>query len=138
MRHMPSQADRRKPDPGRTFSLHRNAPVICFRCGRAVPRQARQQKFCSARCREAAKQRSRKAFLGQDTGAPPNPPKKVNGFNILRTQKNGSSIPQNLRRTVIEAEAFGGRKWRQVTSSGGVVCEVSTLRKRALCDGGAS
>jgi hypothetical protein len=39
---------------------------------------------------------------------------------------------------VIEAEVFGGRTWRQVVSPDGVVCEVSTLRKRTLVEGGAS
>lgn len=79
-----------------TLALRRDAPVVCTQCGRTVTRQARQQKYCSTRCRELAKQHSRKAFLDHDT-----------------------------------------RTWRSVVSSDGVVCEVSTLRKRALRDGGA-
>jgi hypothetical protein len=39
---------------------------------------------------------------------------------------------------VIEAEVFGGRKWRSVVSSSGVVCGVGSLRQRALQDKGAS
>jgi hypothetical protein len=116
-------------------ALHRDAPVVCARCKRSVPRKARQQKYCSARCRELAKERSRKAFLGQDTGAPPNPPKKINGFKSLPVPKTGSSISPKVPRRVIEVEVFGGREWQQTTSSGGVACEVSTLRPRALRNG---
>jgi hypothetical protein len=126
------------PHHDKRLALRRDAPVVCARCGRSVPRQARQQKYCSAHCRELAKQRTRKAFLGQDTGAPPNPLKNVNGFKSLPTPKSGSSIALQAPRKVLEAEVFGGRIWRPVVSSGGVVCEVGTLRKRALVEGGAS
>jgi hypothetical protein len=116
------------------LALHRNAPVVCIRCGHVVPRQARQQKYCSAHCRELAKERCRKAFLGQDTSAP----KKINGFKFLPAPKSRSRIALQAPRQVIEAEVFGGRAWRPIISSGGVVCWVGTLRKRALRDGGAS
>jgi hypothetical protein len=33
----------------------RDAPVTCASCGRQVPRRARQQRFCSARCQEKAR-----------------------------------------------------------------------------------
>jgi hypothetical protein len=112
--------------------------LSCSRCGRSVPRKARQQIYCSARCRELARERSRKAFLGQDTGAPANPLKKANGFKVLRAQKNGSSIPQNLRQKVIETEIFGGREWRPGVSSGGVAYEAGKLRPRTLRNGGGS
>jgi hypothetical protein len=131
-----AKANHRKTD--RPAPLHRDAPVVCPQCGRIVARKARQQIYCSTHCRERGKERTRKAFLGQDTGAPPNPLKKANGFNVLRARENGSSIPQNLRRKVIETEIFGGREWRQVVSSDGVVCQVSTLRQRTLRNGGAS
>jgi hypothetical protein len=39
---------------------------------------------------------------------------------------------------VIEAEVFGGRKWRSIVSSDGVAYEVGMLRKRTLVGGGAS
>src|SRR5262249_57203702 len=109
-----------------------------------VPRKARQQRFCSDRCRERnkegerGKKRSRKALLGGDTGAPPAPLKKANGFNTLPAPKSGSSIALQAPRHVIEAELFGGREWQPVISSGGVVCEVGTLRQRALRNGGAA
>jgi hypothetical protein len=138
VRHLATRANCRKNDPGRRLPLYRDAPVVCPRCGRVVTRKARQQVYCSTQCRERGKERSRKAFLGQDTGAPPNPPKKVNGFNALQTRKSRSSISLQAPHRVVEPEIFGGRAWRQVTSPDGVVCEVSTLRTRALRDGGAS
>ena len=120
------------------LALRRDAPVICAHCGRSVLRQARQQKFCSAHCRELARECCRKASLGQDTRAPTNPQKKINGFKSLPAPKSGSSIALRAPRRVIEAEIFDDRRWRHVVSSDGVVCEVGTLRKRTLVEGGAS
>jgi hypothetical protein len=114
------------------LAARRDAPVVCRVCGRRVERAARQQLYCSRICRERGKQRIRKASLGPTTGAPPNPPKKLNGANGLHGSKVRSSIPQNLLREVIETEVFAGRSWRPVLSSDGVSCEVSTLRPRAL------
>ena len=124
--------------PVRAEPSRRDAPVVCARCGKIGARHARQQRYCSAHCRELAKERTRKAFLGQDTGAPPNPPKKINGFKSLPAPKGGSSIALGAPRHVIEVEVFGDRKWQWAVSSDGVVCEVGTLRRRALVNGGAS
>jgi hypothetical protein len=74
--------------------------------------------------------------LGRDIGAPPNPPKKLNGAKGLHGSKVRSSTPRSLLREVIETEIFAGRSWRPVVSSGGVSCEVSVLRPRALRDNG--
>jgi hypothetical protein len=132
-----------RPIPPRRNAMHRNAPVVCLRCGRSVPRQARQQLYCSDACRERGRERTRVGAIKKGarylpTSAPANPQKKVNGFNLLSAPKSGSSLGSGAPRWVIEVEVFGGRAWRQVVSSGGVVCEVGTLRKRALRDGGAS
>jgi hypothetical protein len=118
------------------LAARRDIPVVCRVCGRRVERAARQQLYCSRVCRERGKERVRKASLGGDTGAPPNPPKKLNGNNHFGAGKSRSSIPQNLWREVIETEVFAGRSWRPVISSDGVFCEVSTLRPRALRDNG--
>jgi hypothetical protein len=122
----------------RPLAPHRDVPVSCAHCGRTTARQARQQKYCSASCREAARRRSRKAFLGQDTGAPTNPHEKVNGFSALPAPKSGSSIGLQGPRHVIGTEIFGGREWQQAVSPDGVICQVSALRKRALRNGGVS
>jgi len=105
-------------------------PVICDNCGREVVRQARQQRFCSAGCKEAARgrRRSRKALLTRDTGAPSHPPKKLNGFSALEGPESRSSLVQ----TAVEVEFFGGRTWRPAVSSGGVAGEVARIRPRAL------
>jgi hypothetical protein len=116
--------------------------VCCSACGRIVPRTARQQRFCSARCRgrdkeqRRAEKRSRKGLLGWDTGAPTALPKKTNELNGFRSPKSGSSIGPKVPRRVVEVEIFGGREWKPLTSSDGVACEVSTLRPRALQNGG--
>jgi hypothetical protein len=133
------------------LAIRRTDPVCCPICGRTVPRKARQQRFCSARCRgrgkehTRGKERSRKASPAETavqtikngvgyptTGAPTTPPEKANGFNLFGPPKSGSSIALQAPPRVIEAEVFGGRVWRQVVSPGGVVCEVGALRKRAL------
>jgi hypothetical protein len=114
------------------LAARRDAPVLCRVCGRRVERAARQQLYCSRVCRERGKERVRKASLGGDTGAPPNPPKKLNGTNGLQRSKSRSSTPQDLLREVIETEVFDGRSWRPVTSTDGVTCWVSALRPRAL------
>jgi hypothetical protein len=85
------------------LASRRDAPVWCRVCGRRVARVARQQLYCSRACRERGKERIRKASLGGDTGAPPNPPKKLNGANGLHGSKTRSSTPQSLLREVIEA-----------------------------------
>lgn len=65
--------------------------VTCAACRREVPRHARQQIYCSNRCRKRAHEkrrgRSRRTFLGGDTGAPDAPPKKRNGYNDLQGPK---------------------------------------------------
>jgi hypothetical protein len=122
------------------FAARRDAPVVCARCGRSVPRQARQQLYCSDTCRERSRERSRKIGAGAikrgpgypTTGAPANPLKNVNGFKSLPAPKIGSSIAFQAPRHVIEAEIFGGRRWRPAVSGGGAICEVSTWRKRTL------
>ena len=83
------------------LSANRNSPVACSQCGRTVPRRARQQRFCSTRCRNQAKNRnrSRKAFLAParhpTLGGEPNPPEKANKINALQGRE---SRPSNLQK----------------------------------------
>jgi len=73
---------------------------------------------------------------------PSSPAPKTNAVRPNRSKKpKQNQCPQSaiLRqgkirapRHVIEAEVFGGRIWRQIVSSDGLVCEVGTLRPRAL------
>ncbi len=74
------------PEPGSRPATRRDTPVRCHSCGRSVVRKARQQKFCSKRCRdrEIGRRRTRKALLGTDTRAPADYPKFINKNNGLR------------------------------------------------------
>jgi hypothetical protein len=115
----------------------RDTPVTCDHCGRVVRRRSRQQRFCSDACRERGRERSRKAFLSQDTGAPTHPLKKVNGISVFGGRKSWSSTPPELLRKIVEVEVFAGRQWRPVISTDGVACEVAACRTRALLDRGS-
>jgi hypothetical protein len=108
--------------------------VICAGCGRQVARRARLQRFCSAHCKEKARTRVRRAFLGRDTGAPANPPKKENKFKALQRAKTLSSTRILASEHVLDVEVFGGRGWQHAISSGGVAIQVSRLRQRALVE----
>jgi hypothetical protein len=92
-----------------------------------VARKARQQRFCSSRCRDLGRKRSRKAFLGGDIGAPANRPKKANAFSGLPEAKSGSSPRIIGPRSIIEVEVFGRRAWRHVITGDGVQTQVCPL-----------
>jgi hypothetical protein len=113
--------------------LVRRDKVACARCGREVARRARQQRFCSTRCKEKARTRVRKAFLGRRTGAPANPSKKDREFKVLQRAKTLSSHRILGPAHVLNAEVFG-RVWQYMVSNGGVAIEVSRLRARALVE----
>ena len=121
----------------------RDTPVICLSCGRTVARKARQQRYCSDRCRERGRDRSRKTAVEAlknaprypHSGAPTDPLKNINKHNGLQPREGGSSIPRSL---LHEIEVFSGRRWRSVISSDGVACEVSTLQPRTMRDGDVS
>ena len=103
-------------------AARRDTPVICLSCGRTVPRNARQQRYCSDRCRERGRDRSRKTAVEAlknaprypHSGAPTNPLKNINGHNGLQPWEGGSSIPRSL---LHEIEIFSSRRSRSVISS---------------------
>jgi hypothetical protein len=119
----------------------RAMPVKCASCGREVARQARRQKFCSARCKERARTRvrsgaqaSRPVRAKQNrarANLPTDPPKNINQVNAARRAKGGIVAPVDI----LDVEVFGGRDWRPATSSGGVSIQVGRLRQRALMRG---
>jgi len=111
-------------DMTRRFTTRRDA-VSCPACGHVVERKARQQRFCSPRCKENARQRTRKASLGQDTRAPTHPHKFVNENNTLQNRKWRPSLGISAPPAVISEELFAGREWERVTSEDGVTCLVS-------------
>jgi hypothetical protein len=113
-------------------AVRRDAPVPCPVCGRSVERRARQQRFCSAQCKEKGRTRVRKNFLGRDTGAPTNPPKKSRNVNNVQGAKSGSRGRISGPARVIAIECFDGREWTQTVSTDGVACEVGVLRPPML------
>ena len=121
--------------PRRRLATNRNEPVVCALCGRSVERAARQQRYCSARCREKGKERTRKAGLTHDTGAPPDPPKNASRNNNLRRAKSGSNHLKIHARGwqapghVIRAHFPAGV---EVVSRDGVASFVVQLRPRGL------
>jgi len=119
-------------------------PKTCASCGTAFVSRKPWQTFCSHRCRQTAL-RARQTRVTHGMVCPSGAAKIIavrpnRSENLQQNQHAFRPQNQGVRapRHVVEAEVFGGRKWRSIISSNGVVCEVSTLRKRALRDGGAS
>jgi hypothetical protein len=126
-----------KPYSNSVQVVRRDTPVCCPACEHKVARRSRQQKFCSKRCAEKARQRSRKAVLGQDTRVPADPHKSSREINALQVTKTVSTDGIIGPRKVIDAELVAGRNWEQVVSASGVVSYVSSLGRRALVEGAA-
>src|SRR5262245_62214645 len=120
------------------------ARVVCASCGREVARRARQQRFCSDRCKERGRTRCRKKAVHAlkiephhpSRDAPTNPPKKASNFNWVQTVKSGSSPHILAPAHVLAVEVFGGA-WHEATSSDGVAIQSRCIRPRALKDRGA-
>src|SRR5262249_36268101 len=85
----------------------RGEKLRCPICERKFERRARQQIYCSVRCQDRSRKRTRKAFLGQDTGAPCNPQKIARENNALRGPKTESSVFANAPLNIL-----GGGSWR--------------------------
>jgi hypothetical protein len=121
---------------------HRDAPVRCPVCNKRVQRRARQQSYCSRKCRQRAHYDKSVAeggfhpLLGKDTGLPTNPPQKSCNFSELQATKTGSSLRIYGPARVIERELFAGRDWCEATSTDGVVCLVASQRSTPTRSGG--
>ena len=116
----------------------RTRKLDCGSCGKPITHHAgRRPSYCSARCRtrEFGNRRSRKAFLGRDTGAPTKWQKIYSDNNALQGAKIQSSTRIVGPTRVLAIEVFG-RAWELRTSSGGVAIEVAQLSPRALVSAG--
>jgi endogenous inhibitor of DNA gyrase (YacG/DUF329 family) len=124
----------------RCVDARRDAPVECAACGRMVPRAARQQRYCSDRCRDFARREKdasqingrtaiKNHVVGEDTGQPTNPHKLSNGFNALQAAKAGSTRVICGPQRVIQRELIAGRAWHEEVSPNGVVVQVARFRK---------
>jgi hypothetical protein len=125
----PSRLVRRKVHKTKEVATRRDEPIVCAKCGKRTKRRMRGQKYCSRVCRERARQRSRKAFLGQDTRAPATPTKKLNGIKALAAAKRRSSYDICGPSRVIKSECSAGREWKLVISPDGVPAWVARRRK---------
>ena len=101
----------------------------CASCGRRVERRSRQQRFCSDRCKEKARERVRTPVRGRGS-APSNlnavalvsahaPPKSTNEIN------GGQAAKIRGIWDVIRAEVFGRHQWESRISSGGIPIMVA-------------
>ena len=91
----------------RRIAPRRGEKLRCPICERKFERRARQQIYCSARCQDRGRKRTRKALLGQDTGAPCNLQKIARENNALRGPKTESSVFANAPLNIL-----GGGSWR--------------------------
>jgi len=109
--------------------------VNCPSCGREVQRRARQQRFCSKRCRQKANYGEKVArgdFSTRTIARPTNPPKRDNKFKALQRAKTLSSNRIFGPADVLD-EVFN-RHWQPAVSSGGVMLQVSRVGARALVE----
>ena len=123
-------------DGQRRIAARRDAPVNCRSCGREVQRRARQQRFCSKRCRQKANYAEKVArgdFSTRTSARPTNLLKRGNKFKALQRAKTLSSNRIFGPADVLDAEVFN-RHWQPTASSGGVMLQVSRVRARALVE----
>lgn len=120
-----------KPNAPRRQALSRDEPVVCAYCGRKAQRQLRGQRFCSPTCRERGRERTRKAFLGTDTGAPATPRKNTRKSKELQSTNDRSEgwRPAAARRA-FQVEIIDPHPWEERISSDGVETRVAQLRPR--------
>jgi hypothetical protein len=90
----------------------RTGAVPCSACGRKVPRAARQQLYCSGRCRRRAHWDRRatakiSAFPTHDTGYATNP-LKTSTETIACKEKNRDRAPSQKLRSMCWAAAGAG------------------------------
>jgi hypothetical protein len=119
------------PTQRRRFASRRDQPVVCESCGAKVERRMRGQRFCSSRCRDRARGRSRKAFLGKDTRAPTTPTKFRPKVNDLQAINDGSSPRKEaLLARAIQVERIYPHQWMEKVGPDGVKVWVAQLRPR--------
>ena len=125
------------PQAASRSAARRDAPVRCPSCGREVRRKARQQVYCSTRCRERekAKKRCRKAGIGSGTGAPPNPHKFVNKNNALQGPIRPQRLDISAPAAIIHRELWAGRRWEHAVTDDGVPCMVARAGVREAAYG---
>jgi hypothetical protein len=116
----------------------RRGCLVCESCRREVPRRARQQRYCSARCRKRGHyaQSVRTGVFSavplSDIALGTQLPKKSSQNKALQRANLLSSRRILAPADVLAVEVWGGRSWGPSISSGGVPIETGRLRARAL------
>jgi hypothetical protein len=109
----------------------RDQAVVCESCGAKVERRMRGQRFCSSRCRDRARRRSRKPFLGKDTRVPATPAKFCKKSKNLQAINDGSTPAKKaLLARAIQVECIDSHQWMEKVSPDGVKVWVAQLRPR--------
>jgi hypothetical protein len=109
------------------------ARIVTCPCGKQIEhRIGRRPRFCSARCKEKARTRVRRAFLDRDTVAPAKLEKKNSEYKAFQRAKMLSSRRIFGPADVLAVEVWGGRSWEPAISSDGVPFETGRLRARML------
>jgi hypothetical protein len=112
--------------------------LACGSCGKRIERRARQQRFCSRRCRQKANYAEKVArgdFSTHTIARPTNPPKKDRKFKTLQRVKSLSSCRILGPARVLATEVFN-RSWEGAVSSAGIAIQVSRIRPRSLVSAG--
>jgi hypothetical protein len=125
-----------KPPPRQIKARDRRVLVKCPICRTTTVRTARNQVYCSKRCRKKAEPGTRNKTLYD-------PLIDFGGEGCSKKQTNSSRYgPPNFAisgpRSVIETEIIDAREWTETVSRDGVVSFVSILRPRALRSGGGA
>jgi hypothetical protein len=111
-------------------SRHRRRRCAC--CGQASPSKTRPGRFCSDRCRDAARRKRNHERFGRARGYPSSVPrisKNKRAFSKpckgdFRDRGSHISGPSE----VIAIAILAGRSWRQVVSPAGVESLVTTIK----------
>jgi len=112
-------------------ALRRDDPVSCLSCGRVVRRKARQQIYCSIRCRKRAQYArdvdegrfNEPRYLGSRSGTKPT--KNASDINNLQCQKSGPTKFANSPLNVL-----GGGSWHWPSTP-----LLNPRKHRAIIDG---
>jgi hypothetical protein len=117
----------------RESNLEYKSRIVACPCGKQIEhRTGRRPRFCSARCKEKARTRVRKAGLAPDTRAPAKLRKRNSNSRYLRDTQKLSTWRVLGPAHVIAAELWDRHSWEPAVSSGGTRIEIGRLRSRAL------
>lgn len=117
--------------PAQPRPLRAGNATECVVCGSPIKprRTGRRKKYCCYRCRDEARRERNFAASGATRRGSPGIPRKLENNHAKSMTCNGHFVDRGYGilgpREVIEAEAFGNRRWWRLISPDGVSCEVA-------------